>query len=251
MSKIAEFWDAFATKNNEKLIKLIKENPALVNETQPTNKFSFLLHSLLSARPQELLACIVTSPVLNFNHEQKTDQTTTRKVLIESAQANLIGLVLDSPKFLFSNNELAYSLAIQLHKKFADSYEERSKKDPNTPTAKDHKAKRDNLATIIPMLREATAKYATENNDNGLLKRLAEAEKSASKPVELNPNSIFAKNQKPKQTAEEILQKDLADLQEQLKKLRADHVKTQGKLNEGIQEEHQAFIKETQAMIRK
>ncbi|MFJ1268618.1 hypothetical protein ACD661_08645 [Legionella lytica] len=248
MSKVAEFWNAFAAKDTDKLIQLIKENPALVNETQPTNKFSFLLHSLLGARPKELLECIVASPALNFNHEQKTDHTTTRKVLVESAQADLIALALNKPAFLFSDNELAYSLAIQAHKKFADSYEEKAKKDPNTPTAKDHKAKRDNLAVIIPMLHEATVKYATETKDQSLLKRLGEAEKGIfSKPVELNPNSLFAK----KSTAEEIAEKELAELQKQLQQLRADHAQTQSELYKKIDEEHQAFITEAKTILRK
>ncbi|WP_133136319.1 hypothetical protein [Legionella rowbothamii] len=251
MSKIAEFWDAFATKENDKLVKLIKENPELANEIQPTNKNSFLFRSLISKRPQELLECIVTSTALNFDYEQGVDKTTTRKVLIESAQTNLIGLVLDNPNFLFSKNELAYSLAIQAHKKFSDSYEERSKKDPNTPTALDHKEKRDNLATIIPILRKATIEYATQKKDDVLLERLADLEKSPSQPVGLNPNNLFAKNKKPKLTIEEIAEKELADLQKQLDKLRADHTKKQSQHYDEINKEREALYQEVQTITSK
>ncbi|WP_058534278.1 hypothetical protein [Legionella saoudiensis] len=229
MSKIAEFWDAFAAKDNDKLIKLIEKEPTLVNEVQADNKNSFLLRSLNSKRPQDLLKCIVTSPSLNFNYEQGTEHTTTRKVLIESAQIDLIKLVLENPEFLFSDNELAYSLAIQAQKKFTTSYKERHEKNPTTPTAIATAEKMKNLAVIIPILREATRKYALEKKDDDLLQRLNS---------QVSRQALLEKNQR-----------EVEQLQNQLEQLRTSHTKEQERLYRDIGKEHEAFIEEAQSII--
>lgn len=231
MSKIAEFWEAFAAKNNDKLIQLIEKEPALVNETQPDNKNSFLLRSLISKRPDELLKSIVTSSALNFNYTQGTEHITTRQVLIESAQPDLIKSVLKNPDFLFSENELAYSLAIQAQKKFTASYKERHAKNPNTPTALATKEKMENLAVLIPILADATRKYALAKQDDNLLQRLNS---------QVSRQALLEKNQK-----------ELEQLQHKLETLRADHEKEQGKHYDAINEEHEAFMKEVESLSSK
>ncbi|USQ13687.1 hypothetical protein J2N86_13580 [Legionella lytica] len=271
MPAIDDMWDAYDAKQHDKVISLIEKNPSLVNAVNKKLPVSLLQCAILGKRPNEFIQSLITHPDFNFNFMQKYGSN--RAVFVGYAKIELITKVLEDPKFLFSNTELAYSAAVIAQAEFRKSLKQYEAKNPGTAAALSLQEKIKSLDTIIPMLRNATLKYAIQKDDVDLLLRLKEAGDNVTSPLGEEDEFIFPHNMakdgskaktwildelnqqtqkfKSTPTAMDNRYRMYQQTQKDLDELRIKHAKEQGRLYDEIEKEREAFKKDVESMTSK
>lgn len=173
---------ALKGKNTDEIVRLVKDNPELVNMVLPEFDDSLMKMMLIGAKPLDFVQAIVGHPDFNFAFIN-SDKDSNLDVIISSGRVDILEANINNPKVLINKEQLSYETAKECLELANARLSREQKKSPNSKSTERARIKVDNLEKMIPMLAEATIKYAVAKDDPILCIRLEKAGVDLDKPL--------------------------------------------------------------------
>lgn len=189
---------ALKGKNTDEIVRLIKDNPELVNMVLPEFDDSLMKMMLIGAKPLDFVQAIVGHPDFNFAFIN-SDKDSNLDVIISSGRVDILEANINNPKVLINKEQLSYETAKECLELANVRLSREQKKSPNSKSTERARIKVDNLEKMIPMLYDATIKYAIAKDAPCLCTRLDEAGVDLEQPLSSGeiPNDLFDKESNP------------------------------------------------------
>lgn len=165
---------ALKTKKNDEMIRIITQNPELLNLVVPKVNNSIMNIAVYGERPKELIEFFVTHPNFDFKFVN-SDGCTNFDTLLHYGRLDVITTIINKPEILLINNQSAYERAKFFLELAEKTLAEKQKTTPTSKTIEKEQLKIANLKQILPLLREASIKHAINKDDPTLLIKLSEA----------------------------------------------------------------------------
>lgn len=169
--------EAVNLRKYQEAFRLIKTNPDLVNSVKNENGYSLLQLALSGSKPgdesQPFIEYLVVHPNFDFNYKQNNE--TNLDSIISSARVDVLKLIINDPKILFKDNQLAYEVAKVNLVSAQKALQRNLKKNPNSKSSARGIIEVANLEEIVSMLRDATILHAMKTDNANLLTQLDKA----------------------------------------------------------------------------
>ena len=196
MPSAADVIQALRDKRHDDVKRFIKEQPALVNSVDSKTNYSLMKLAIMGTRPLDLIEFLVTQPEFDFSFINSENENNL-DVLINEARVDIIETIINDPRIIFNKDQLSYQRVKDRLAEVQITLEKEQKKSPTSKSVERAQAKIANLDRLIPMLRDATIKYAFDKDDPAILLRLEKAgdnldiplQSSARSPMASTPNS--------------------------------------------------------------
>lgn len=165
---------ALRTKKNDEMIRIITQNPELLNLVVPKVNNSIMNIAVYGERPKELIEFFVTHPNFDFKFVN-SDGCTNFDTLLHYGRLDVITTIINKPEILLINNQSAYERAKFFLELAEKTLAEKQKTTPTSKTIEKEQLKIANLKQILPLLREASIKHAIATDNPTLLNKLETA----------------------------------------------------------------------------
>ncbi|EHL31567.1 hypothetical protein [Legionella drancourtii] len=191
-SPVDNLLDALKAKKYDVAIALITEDPKLVNTINPVTGYSIMKTSITGGRPLDLIKFLVSQPDFNFTYLNVTadnveEDETNIDVILKFGRKDVLEFLLNDPqimpKIILNNQQLTYESAVKKLEAVRATFNKEHSKSATSIFTERAKARVDNLEKMIPMLAEATIKYAVAKDDPILCIRLEKAGVDLDKPL--------------------------------------------------------------------
>jgi hypothetical protein len=180
MPQANDLFDLVEAKRFAEALTLLQDNSGFVNAIDEANQ-SLLQSCVFYLKPgdasQAFIEYIVTHPELDFGFKVEENDT-NQEALIGSGRADLIEKLLDKKEFLFIGAEPTYLTAQKRLQSISKStIQTHARKNPGSPPLDPMTNPRvANIAQIVSKIREATLRYAVEQDDADLIIKLQTAD---------------------------------------------------------------------------
>lgn len=191
-----DLWQAVADKKYHKVKEIICAHPELdlVNAQDSTYGFTlaiYLTSVITRDRPLELIEFVLTHPKVNFNFRHPKTGDTVVSALINSAQAEILQMVIGDHRILMNSDKLTWKCVSERLESAQKNYETSYRKNPESPVTSNCRNKVDNYKKMLPMLRDATILYAIKRDDADLFERLHQ---EGAKPADFLSNTTLPRS---------------------------------------------------------
>lgn len=200
--------EALKAKKYDVAIALITEDPKLVNTINPVTRYSIMKTSITGGRPLDLIKFLVSQPDFNFSYlnviaDNLEEDETNIDVILKFGRDDVLEFLLNDPqvtsKIILNNQQLTYESAVKKLEAARATFNKEHSKSATSIFTERARIKVDNLEKMIPMLYDATIKYAIAKDAPSLCTRLDEAGVDLEQPLSSGeiPNDLFDKESNP------------------------------------------------------
>lgn len=170
-----ELWDALSDLDFDTALNILKQHPQSTDLINSTNEdgYSPLIYAVEYQASVSFMQFVIQHPHLDLKYGDEALGQSNVAAIIETDNADLLGLVIDKPQIIYDGDKLSFETAKASLEKNEKIYATRLKK--HSKTINEAKEAVESSKTILSMIRDASILHAIATDDAELFDRLEAA----------------------------------------------------------------------------